>query len=221
MRILAFDCALDSRSVALFEGARLVAGRGETEPRQHAERLLPLITEVLGEAGWRYGELELICLTRGPGSFTGLRIGLAAARGLALALALPVLGLTTLEALAAGVEGTPRAAVLALIDARRGQLYAQAFRASGEAVGTPQACRPEAVAALLPPAPALLVGSGVTAALPHLAGRRFGVADAPAVPEAARFGRLAAARAGDASTGHPPEPLYLRAPGAEPASAQR
>ena len=98
MRILAFDCALEARSAALFEGPRLVAGRQEEGPRRHAERLLPLITETLAAAAWRFADLDLICLTRGPGSFTGLRIGLAAARGLAVALDVPVLGLSTLEA---------------------------------------------------------------------------------------------------------------------------
>jgi len=221
MRILAFDCALGARSAALFAGDALVAGRAEDGARQHAERLLPLITETLAEAGWRFADLQLLCLTRGPGSFTGLRIGLAAARGLALALQLPVLGLSTLEALAAGVVAAPRPAVLALIDARRGQLYAQAFAASGAAAGPPRACRPRDAAAMLPPAPVALVGSGIGCVQPHLAGRQFQLADAPALPEASRFGRLALARAGEARLDQPPEPLYLRSPDAEPAAPRR
>lgn len=221
MRILAFDCALEARSAALFEGQRLVGGRQEAGPRRHAERLLPLITETLAAVAWRFADLDLICLTRGPGSFTGLRIGLAAARGLAVALDVPVLGLSTLEALAAGVEAPGNAAVLALIDARRGQLYAQAFAASGGTAGPPETCRPEAVQALMPPPPVLLVGSGVAIAHPYLGERLYDIAEAPALPEAARFGRLAAGRAGEAIKGDPPEPLYLRAPDADPVAARR
>jgi tRNA threonylcarbamoyladenosine biosynthesis protein TsaB len=214
MRILAFDCALEYRSGALFEDERLVAETAEAGARAHAERLVAMLAALIAKAGWSWSGLDLVCLTRGPGSFTGLRIGLAAGRGLALARDLPLLGLSTLEALAAGVEAAPRPAVLAVIDARRGQLYAQAFAASGAPLSAPAAVVPAALAALLPPAPVLLVGSGVGLALPHL--REFGAeaAEAPAFPLAARFGRLARARAGEARRGAAPEPLYLRPPDA-------
>jgi tRNA threonylcarbamoyladenosine biosynthesis protein TsaB len=216
MRILAFDCALEARSAALFEDERLVAGVLEQGQRQHAERLVALLAELLAGASWSWSGLDLICLTRGPGSFTGLRIGLAAARGLALARGLPVLGIGTLEALAAGVEATPATALLALIDARRGQLYTQAFDVAGAAASPPALLTPAALTSILPPAPVGLVGSGTALALAHLTGAGIQAAAAPAWPEAARFGRLACARADQADAARPPEPLYLRAPDARP-----
>lgn len=214
MRILAFDCALEARSAALFENRRPVASVLEQGQRQHAERLVAMLAALLADAGWSWSGLDLICLTRGPGSFTGLRIGLAAARGLALARDLPVLGIGTLEALAAGVE--ERCALLALIDARRGQLYAQAFDTSGTAVSQPATVAPAALLSILPPSPVALVGSGTPLALAQLAGSDIHAAAAPIWPEAARFGRLACARAAEARAGAPPEPLYLRAPDAQP-----
>ena len=217
IRILAFDTALDACSAALLTDDEVVVARHEIRARGHAERLIPMIDEVLSEAGWRYQDLDLICVTRGPGSFTGLRIGLATARGLALALELPILGLGTLEALAAGVLARPRPAILALIDARRGQLYAQAFDRDGLGLGPPAALAPDRVAELAPPAPAAVVGTGAALALPYLAVSRpdLGRAEAPALPEAARFGRIAAERKDAAIVGVPPEPLYLRAPDAK------
>ena len=219
MRILAFDCALDARSAALFEDERSIAGVVETGARQHAERLVAMQADLLAGAGWGWRQLDLVCATRGPGSFTGLRIGLAAARGLALACEVPVLGLGTLEALAAGVEDAPDAARLALIDARRGQLYAQAFAADGAALAPPAVLAPAEVASILPSAPVRLVGSGASLALPYLDGFDVVLANAPAWPEAARFGHLARARAGEAREDAPPEPLYLRAPDARPKAA--
>jgi tRNA threonylcarbamoyladenosine biosynthesis protein TsaB len=221
MRVLAFDTALTACSAALLEDGGVRAARREDPGRGHGERLVPMIEALLDEAEWSYQDLDLLCVTRGPGSFTGLRIGLATARGLALALALPVLGVTTLEALAAGVAAEPGQSVLALIDARRGQLYAQAFDARGEALALPVALAPEAVASLAPPAPAVLVGSGVALARPHLALQRpdLTAAAAPELPEAALFGALAFARQSEAVRGAPPSPLYLRSPDAEPRKA--
>ena len=214
MRILAFDCALEARSAALFEDERLVAGALEQGARQHAERLVAMLAELMAEAGWSWAGLDLLCLTRGPGSFTGLRIGLAAARGLALARDLPILGLGTLEALAAGAEAG--SALLTLVDARRGQLYAQAFSASGAALGEPATLTPEHLTSILPPPPVGLIGSGTALALPHLTASGVYAVAAPPWPEAARFGRLAFRRAPEARLGAPPEPLYLRPPGAQP-----
>lgn len=207
MRILAFDCCLGACSAALLDESGVRAARFEAMARGQAERLVPMVEEVRGEAGLAWREIDLICVTVGPGSFTGVRIGLAAAVGFALAADMPVLGVNTLEALAAAAPGRP---VLAAIDARRGQLYAQPFDADGAPLAPPQALSPEAARALAPPG-AALVGTGARLLSSEAApGAEF--------PDAAAFGRLAFARAGEARRGAPPRPLYLRPPDAKPMS---
>jgi tRNA threonylcarbamoyladenosine biosynthesis protein TsaB len=176
-------------------------------PRGQAERLVPMVEEVRAEAGLAWSAIDLICVTVGPGSFTGVRIGLAAAQGFALACDLPILGVTTLEALACAAP--PDRAVLAAIDARRGQLYAQAFAPGLRPLSPPQALSPEKAAALAPPGAAVL-GSGAPLLekgdSPHF--RKMGTV--PFFPDARVFGRLAFARAAEAQRGAPPKPLYLR-----------
>jgi tRNA threonylcarbamoyladenosine biosynthesis protein TsaB len=209
VRVLAFDCCLGACSAALLDEKRLLAARYEPMQRGQAERLVPMVEEVRAEAGLEWREIDLICVTVGPGSFTGVRIGLAAARGFALAADLPVLGLSTLEAVTARIDGR---ATLAAIDARRGQVYAQAFAADRSPLTPPQALPPEAVPALAPPEPFVLVGSGALLLMAHFP---QGAVMMPTEPEADAFGWLAFARAGEAKRGAPPRPLYLRAPDAK------
>lgn len=209
MRVLAFDSCLGACSAALLDESGVLAARCEEMPRGQAERLVPMVEEVRAEAGLAWREIDLVCVTVGPGSFTGVRIGLAAAIGFALAADLPVLGLTTLEAVTARIEGRR---TLAAIEARRGQVYAQAFAADRTPLSEPQALAPEAVPALAPPHPFVLVGSAGMLLMPHF---REGVVMMPAEPEAEAFGRLAFARAGEARRGAPPRPLYLRPPDAK------
>ena len=219
MRVLAFDTSLSACSAALLEDGAVRAARIEDRARGHGERLLGMIGEVLDDGGASYGDIDLICVTRGPGSFTGLRIGLAAARGLALALDRPILALTTHEALAAGARAASGQAILTLIDARRGQLYVQAFDGSGAPLSAPSALTPEAAAEAAPVLPLLLVGTGAALAEPHL--RRLGhelvETSAPALPEAGCFGGLAFAPDRAVAKGQAPAPLYLRPPDARPA----
>ncbi|MBI1179081.1 MAG: tRNA (adenosine(37)-N6)-threonylcarbamoyltransferase complex dimerization subunit type 1 TsaB, partial [Alphaproteobacteria bacterium] len=136
MRVLAFDTALGAGSVAVVADGSCLARRDEPRPRALAERLLPMIEETLAEAGLGYGDLDLIAVTVGPGTFAGLRIGVAAARGLSLATGVPAAGVTSLEALAFAAlpdlgEGET---VVAAVDGRRGQLYRQAFEKRGGAL---------------------------------------------------------------------------------------
>ena len=108
----------------------MLSSRREVLTRGHAERLLPLLQEVLAQAGWTWRDIDLVVVTEGPGNFTGLRAGIAVARALALALDRPVLGIGTLELLAeAGAAAVPDnpLPILAVIDARREELYAQRF----------------------------------------------------------------------------------------------
>jgi tRNA threonylcarbamoyladenosine biosynthesis protein TsaB len=190
----------------VLEGARVLASAREVMARGHQERLAPMARDVMAEAGLAFDALDRIAVTVGPGSFTGLRVGIAFAKGLALALDRPAVGVGTLEALAAQASGL----VFPAIDARRGQLYLQAFD-GGAALMAPDALTAEVAAAriaeLSQGRPFTLVGSGA-ALLADFAPSATVVAAEGA--DARDVARLAAGRAGG-----PLKPLYLRAPDAK------
>lgn len=174
--------------------------------RGHQERLAPLVAQVMADAGLAFADLQRVGVTVGPGSFTGLRVGLAFAKGLGAALGIPVVGVGVLEALAQPLNGT----VLAILDAKRDQVYLQAF-ADGVAVSAPDAL-PLGIAAarlaeLAGSGEVTLVGSGARLVCDTLPGARQVAAD-HADPVA--VAQIAAARSPT-----PPRPLYLRAPDAK------
>lgn len=196
LRLLAFETSGAALSAAVAEGGRLVACRHEDRVRGHAERLLPMLQQVLATAGWGWRSIELVVVTLGPGNFTGLRAGIAVARGLSLALGCPALGLGTLEVMAQAEAGRqPDAGPMqALLDARRGEVYAQPFADDLTPLDEPR---------LLPEAEA--------AALPY---RR-----AAFPPDARSLALLAAHRlmgGAQPAAGSTLRPLYLRAPDARP-----
>lgn len=221
MNVLALDTATAACSAALWGGDALRARRFVAMVRGHAEALMPMVEAVMAEAGAAYRDLDLIATTVGPGTFTGLRVGLAAARGVALAAGRPIVGVTTLEALAHGVD---RAALdgrslVAALDARRGEVYVQVFDSALAPLGEPRAATPGMVAADLPAGPLALVGDGAPLIAAELAARAGDVSelDAPRLPDAAVIAALAARRfAGPdvALPSAPPAPLYLRSSGA-------
>ena len=179
--------------------------------RGHQERLAPMARQVMTDAGLSFDRLERIAVTVGPGSFTGLRVGIAFAKGLALALALPAVGIGTLEALAAeapssGKEGL----VFPVIDARRGQLYLQGFE-SGRALMAPDAVTAEVACARLAELAQgrafTLVGSGAALLADFAPGATVIAAEGA---DARQVARLAATRAPGLL-----KPLYLRAPDAK------
>jgi tRNA threonylcarbamoyladenosine biosynthesis protein TsaB len=129
---LVIDTCLGACQVGLADGARVLASASEAMQRGHQERLAPMTAEVLAQAGGAPADVARIAVTIGPGSFTGLRVGLAFAKGLRFATGAELAGIGTLHALAAGVG--PRAA--GVVDARRGQVYLQAFEA-GRALMAP------------------------------------------------------------------------------------
>lgn len=132
MNLLAIETATEACSVALLHGDDVI-DRSELAPRRHAELVLPMAEELLAEAGIARQQLDAIAVGRGPGAFTGVRLAVSVAQGLALALDIPVVAVSSLAALA---MQAPRngGAVLATIDARRGEIYAGAF--SMETEGT-------------------------------------------------------------------------------------
>ena len=127
MIVLAFDTAQGALSAAVRDGEGELAAIFEERTRGHAEALMPMLETVLAEAALGFAGLDALAVTVGPGTFTGLRVGLAAARGLALARGLPLVGVTTLEAVAAPVSAVAGEAVVAAFDARRDEIYLQVF----------------------------------------------------------------------------------------------
>lgn len=220
MKILALDTATAACSVAVMCDGAIRAHRHVTMERGHVEALMPMVEQAMTVARLAYTDLDLLATTVGPGTFTGLRVGLAAVRGMALATRLPIVGVTTLEALARGVPRQARTgrAVVAAIDARRGEVYTQAFAADLTPLDEPRVVYPEVAVAALPEGPVVLVGDGAEIVAARLARPRYGItiAPAPRLPDAAHVAALAAERF-DADATRPrrtPRPLYLRPPGA-------
>jgi tRNA threonylcarbamoyladenosine biosynthesis protein TsaB len=224
--LLALDSAETACSVALWDSARaeaeaLVGHRRLAPARGQADQLVGLIDQLLRAARLEYRELGAIAVNPGPGSFTGLRSAVAAARGLALAAALPVLAVTSLEALAAAVPEGAAGTLVAALDARRGQVYVQVFDQRGEPRTAPAALLPEQVVAGLEAGPLRLAGSGAMLIRAALPARR------PVVIESAELdARWVAKRAAHRlAAGEKPlpgssvRPLYLRPPDARPQPA--
>lgn len=213
--MLGLDGALQGFSVAVAIGDACAARRAEPGPRGQAEAMLPMIQACLDEAGLGFPDIDAIAVTVGPGGFTGLRVALATARGLRLALAKPAVGISTLEALAAGVPEAARAGriILAVIDARRAEVFAQAFAPDLTPLTEPVVTSP-AEAARLATGPVVLAGTGEALVRPHLPEALAGVA--PPEPDAATVARLVARRPPPPADLPAPSPIYLRPPDARP-----
>lgn len=221
MLVLALDTALGACSVAVFDAAAgtVLARRSEPMERGHAERLVPLAAEVCREAGIAPAACRRFVATVGPGSFTGLRVAIAAARGMALAAGGEAVGITTLDALAENLLAAPEpVAVMAAIDARHDHVYA-ALVGHDRAVLAPPLYRPVAEAARLAAAqPVALVGPGAEAVFAAWPDDTSAPAllDAVGWPDIATVARMGAAA--DPAR-HPCRPLYLKAVDAKPQAA--
>lgn len=221
MRILALDTATAACSVALNVDGKIVARRFDAMARGQAEALAPMVEAVLQEASMDAAALDLLAVTVGPGAFTGLRIGLATARALSLATAVPCLGLTTTEVIAAGVapEQWPAAPLLVALDSKRTDFYVQTFAAGPEAIRDAEAVEPERLSGWLGDVekPLGVVGDARDAALAVLAGENVAAfaIDANPFPDAACMTHLAARRWLPGGVLATPSPLYLRPPDAK------
>ena len=140
MLVLAIDTALEACSAAVLDTEKgVLASEMRPMTRGHAEALMPLIAEVMDEAGTKFSELDRIAVTTGPGSFTGLRVGIAAARGIALSTGKPAFGVTTLAAFAAPYIAADDTLSLAVaIDARHEHVYLQMFGPGGRTLVAPR-----------------------------------------------------------------------------------
>ena len=229
MRTLAFDTTLAACSVAVCDGEDALAHERERLSKGHAEILVPMIRSALSAASTRFDDLDLIAVTVGPGTFAGIRVGLAAARGIALTTGARVAGMTTLAAVAEGArrrrETDEERTIAVLQDARRAELFHQAFPPDdGAAVPGPTVIALADAPSVLPPGPVTVVGSGVELVRDRIAGRRPDVrfSDAPSIPDAVHVARAGLKLAKSGGIGNDaPEPLYLRAPDARAPDARR
>lgn len=211
MKIISIDTAMAACSAALVdtEASQPVAQAWAAMERGHAEALPPMVAEVMRASGVDLSVVDRIAVTTGPGTFTGLRIGLSFARGLGLARGIPVIGIDSLSAIAA--NETTEAPLLVACDARNDEIYAALFDARRQLLIPPHVTTARAAAESLPP------GTHVTGSAAEqviaVSGRSDLIrATGGDLPVAARFGRLAA----HAAPGASPAPLYLRAPDAKP-----
>jgi len=209
----------ESRMLHGREG-RIVASRLERMRRGQSERLVPMIQEVMAEGKASYSDLDTLAVTIGPGGFTGVRIGLATARGLALACGCPLVGMSNFEVLAATAKADvrPDGSLVVLIDAKRHELYVQAFAADLKPRMDPLSIAPEALVTALPDGPLVLAGDAVEQAMPALrkCGRDFSVSKVADVTDAAWLAELVATNPDRAMVTSHPQPLYLRAPDVTP-----
>ena len=191
----------------------MLAERSMPMQRGQAEQIVPMARAVMTEAGIDFAALDAVAATRGPGSFTGVRIGLAAARGLALACGKPAIGVTTFEVyaalLAAEDDGRPG---LVVIESGRAEVFAQAFDKKGQPLMDAACLLPADLAAGLPQGEWLLAGTAAERIIPALAdaGHQSVASRACGPLAAAEVARLAAEKPLPAPGTPPPAPLYLR-----------
>ncbi len=220
MRVLAIDTALGACAAAVLDTEHgIIASESLPMVRGHAEALMPLLARLMDHAVLAFRHIDRVAVTVGPGSFTGLRVGIAAARGIALAAGKPAVGLSTLSAYAAPhLAEDETVPVLAAIDARHEHVYLQVFAAGGRSADAPRLVPLSEAVRAAAETRARLVGSAAQAIADKLAAADAPpiVVDARAAPDIAWVARLGAAVP---EGGSPPTPQYLRAPDAQPQHA--
>lgn len=216
MKILSLDTAMAACSVAVVDTAHdePLAHAFVPMERGHAEALAPMVQQVMQEAGLGFGDIDRIVVTTGPGTFTGVRIGLSLARGLGLARVIPVVGIDTLTAISAN-EPLHDVPMLVVADARNGEVYAASFGAARNVLRKPFIVPAALAVDSLPPS-SIIIGTAAEAVIAASGRSDLVHSRGGDLPVAARFARLGATAP---VTGGMPAPLYLRAPDAKPQSA--
>lgn len=218
--LLAIDTSGPFCSAALWslEHNKCVAEVSENLGRGHAERLMPMLEELLEKQDAKWSAISKLAVVIGPGSFTGLRVGIATARGLALALDAPCVGVTVFEAFAQNyfTSGQNRKPVLIAMDAKRNQYWIQSFDAQGYPQTNPIQVEAEKIAENIDKATSGIIGSGAKLIAEACEGSINVINDSPSPPIVA----VAAIGAKAENDSTSPRPLYLRAPDAKPQNAQ-
>lgn len=229
MRVLALDTSTAACSAAIWDTAcvsgHLIAHRYEPMDRGQSEALAPMIHEVLRDAGAAVREMDLLAVTTGPGAFTGVRIGLAMARSLGMSASLPVLGVSTMEAVAHGVPQAKRAGawLVVVMDTKRDDVYVQTFDPLLAPVGSPEIILPDEIMRVMDGIPGnediLMAGDAAGRVVTYLRGpdlcgpgRDIRALQDIVLPDAAVVAAISAA--GDLPTPDMPfpTPIYLRPP---------
>lgn len=216
MKILALDTAASWCSVAVYDsdGDVVLADVSENIGKGHAEVLMDYVERAVTEAKLSLREMDRVAVNIGPGSFTGVRIGVSAARGFALALGVPAIGITAFEALAAETQSlSPEKPVLVVLDAHRGEIYAQSFDMKGGASASPLILsREEAEALAASQAKNTVLAGSAAPAINEAIGSRFTLGPVEPTAKIDTYARLASSR----QPGDAPKPLYMRGPDAKP-----
>ncbi|MFP6687428.1 MAG: tRNA (adenosine(37)-N6)-threonylcarbamoyltransferase complex dimerization subunit type 1 TsaB [Polyangiaceae bacterium] len=222
MKILAFTTATPRCSVVVVDGDQQLAGGGYDDEMRHAERLFGVVDEVLAAAKIRRDDIEAIACDVGPGSFTGVRVGLASAKGMAMGLEIPLIGVCGLAAMAdAARQMCPEGVIVPVTDGKRSELFFAAYDAQGAEVLSPRSLRAEQLrAALAEFGQDVVLCGDVLDTLDDLGQRRVEAAGA-AFPDARYIARLALREmaAGGVVSLADVQPVYARAPDAIPQGA--
>jgi len=210
VRILAIETSSPVGSVALLEDGRLVVSLEHEQPNAHAEQTLPLVERALSSSGFSRTSLDRLAVGIGPGSFTGLRVGIALAEGLALGLDVPLVGVASLRAMAAATPAGEARLRAPVLDAKRGEVFAALYAADGSEKLAPCAIPIEDAARRLGELGKDLIYIGAAARLiapeaDRLEGREL---DLPLARWVAAVGAVLDPAA------HPPDPIYVRGAGA-------
>jgi tRNA threonylcarbamoyladenosine biosynthesis protein TsaB len=220
MRVLAIDTALAACSAAILDtDDGIVASESLPMSRGHAEALIPLLGRVITEAQTAFRDLDRVVVTTGPGSFTGLRVGIAAARGIALSIGKPAVGLSTLSAYAAPyLADDDTAPVVVAIDARHQHVYLEVFGPGGRCIVAPRLAPLRDAVHAAAAEPARIIGSAAHAIADALVARDTALllVDPSGAPDIDWVAKMGAALPEGQS---PPKPQYLRAPDAQPQNA--
>jgi tRNA threonylcarbamoyl adenosine modification protein YeaZ len=222
MRILAVDTSCGAASAAVVDTDLAEPMSAVTRPmmRGHADALAPMVAEAMRGVDGGFSSLARIAVATGPGSFTGIRVGLAMARAMGIALAIPVVGVSTLAAFAAPLLSEPRSGIIAAtIDARHGSVYFQLFEPSGRPLGPPRCDTLRECVRAIGAGPAWFAGTAASLVVSEAqrAGLPYDLDAARTAPDIVAFARMGLAVDPSKS---PARPLYVKPPDAWPSSAE-
>ena len=213
--ILAIDTAANACSAAISVDDRITASCYQEMVRGHAEHLVPMVGKIAEEADCALKKIDLVAVTVGPGAFTGLRVGLAAARGFALSAGVPCLGMTTLEVIAAAIVDIP-SSLMVVLNSKRDDVYCQVFDPNGHPLTKPAIVTPTKISEIARryitgSSPLVLAGNAAPDTNEYLVRAGIQTEILPyQYPDASILAKLAALRWSQGSPIVRPAPMYLR-----------